>query len=563
MSNINQTKASLFRKLETISNVVSSKIEFLNVEEVPDIKELMELFKMNLLELSLLSVIATRCPNVKEMNEVNLISLFNKGQISRSDVILSLKKLKRKNIIVQDESHRSNSYMVDMSYSQLLENDDYEAIKSLNEEGVLPFLKLISKALNYDDNGVHDYFGRWEERENSEFLYLSAVSENANLTCVKLAKKFLGDNCPPYMHQLFYLTIARRVLLDESTSPAEFLSSQKVTVWNRKGFINNLIANGTWWPIEQGIFEINGNHFMDSHIDIQLTDKGLQELCPELSSEILEGLLDGNTVTVPHKKPESITELGLIFDSNTQRLLQPIQKSMDPEIRQKIAEKFGHRKMGLTTLFYGYPGTGKTEFSYQLAKEFNLPVYEVNVAQIQDKWVGESEKNARKIFREYFKLRKQTKKECIMLFNEADALFGRRMEVNTSVDNMNNALKNIFLEELERFEGILLATTNLTGNLDPAFERRFLFKVFFNKPDLETQVKIWQMYFTELDDSTAKEVALQFDFSPGEISNVQIRYEIERILGNDLPILELISNLCRDEKIKSPGSQYGKKVGFN
>jgi SpoVK/Ycf46/Vps4 family AAA+-type ATPase len=187
---------------------------------------------------------------------------------------------------------------------------------------------------------------------------------------------------------------------------------------------------------------------------------------------------------------------------------------------------------------------------------------EVNVAQIQSKWVGDSEKNARKIFRQYEKLCKQAKKECLLLFNEADALFSKRIEVTQSVDSMNNAMKNIFLEEMENFQGFLMATTNLTGNLDSAFERRFLFKVGFERPGEAVTAKIWQQYFRGLPEVEAMRLAKKYPFSPGEISNVQRKYIIEKALGSNKSRLNLIEDIAINEKIETQRVAGLKTVGF-
>lgn len=141
-------------------------------------------------------------------------------------------------------------------------------------------------------------------------------------------------------------------------------------------------------------------------------------------------------------------------------------------------------------------------------------------------------------------------------------MLGRRLTVNSSVDSMNNAVKNIFLEEIERFDGILLATTNLTENMDLAFERRFLFKVFFNRPEIQTSAKIWQQYFKGLKSSEATELAKKFNFSPGEITNVHTRFEIEKILGNRTQKFKLIEQLCQEERIKAHTNRNTNAVGF-
>ena len=194
-----------------------------------------------------------------------------------------------------------------------------------------------------------------------------------------------------------------------------------------------------------------------------------------------------------------------------------------------------------------------------MAKEFDLPIYKIDVAEIQSKWVGDSEKNARMVFSNYRKLCRQTKKRCILLFNEADALFSKRVDAKSSVDQMNNALKNIFLEGMEELDGILFATTNLTHNLDPAFERRFLFKIKFEKSDIPTQAKVWHLYFPELEENQCHDLAKKFSLSPAQISNVRRKQIIDAILYPEKTMMQSISEIAQYEKLDN---DRNSKVGF-
>ncbi len=232
---------------------------------------------------------------------------------------------------------------------------------------------------------------------------------------------------------------------------------------------------------------------------------------------------------------------------------------MEPEVQVRIKEALGHKNNAITALFYGLPGTGKTELCYQLAKEFDLPIFQIDVAEIQSKWVGDSEKNARMVFADYRKLCRQSKKRAILLFNEADALFSRRVDAHSSVDQMNNALKNIFLEGMENLDGLLFATTNLSANLDAAFERRFLFKIKFEKTDLDTQSRVWNLYFPQLDGLQCLQLAKEFSLSPGQISNVQRKQVIEHILYPEKGLFEAIMEIAPFEKLDN---NKGGKVGF-
>ena len=149
----------------------------------------------------------------------------------------------------------------------------------------------------------------------------------------------------------------------------------------------------------------------------------------------------------------------------------------------------------------------------------------------------------------------------ILLFNEADAILGKRMEgAVKSVDRMENSVQNILLQEMETFEGIMIATTNLLGNLDPAFERRFLFKIRFDKPDLEPRRQIWKSQFPSLTDEEATFLAKEFSFSGGQIENVVRKYTIDSVLSGAEGGYEQLARFCREESV---GKEYRSRIGFS
>ena len=141
----------------------------------------------------------------------------------------------------------------------------------------------------------------------------------------------------------------------------------------------------------------------------------------------------------------------------------------------------------LSILLYGAPGTGKTEFAKQVAKNVNGTLYQLNFPNIQSKWIGETEKNIRRVFNLYREAWQKSKEPIILLINEADGLMNKRVIVNTSNDAFANQAQTELLEQLEKFDGILIATTNLLGNIDAAFYRRFLFKTEIHAPDVTSR----------------------------------------------------------------------------
>ena len=199
------------------------------------------------------------------------------------------------------------------------------------------------------------------------------------------------------------------------------------------------------------------------------------------------------------------------------------------EIRTKMKDK--GLRTGFTCLFYGGPGTGKTETVYQIARESGRNLFIVDVSQIRSCWVGESEKMIKEVFDKYKATVRLGGTMPILLFNEADAIFGIRQEgAQRSVDKMENSIQDIILQEMEDLDGILIATTNLTVNLDKAFERRFLYKIRFDKPSLEARVSIWRSMLPELSESEAVQLATDFDFSGGQIENIARKRAVKSII---------------------------------
>ena len=229
------------------------------------------------------------------------------------------------------------------------------------------------------------------------------------------------------------------------------------------------------------------------------------------------------------------------------------------EVRTKMKDK--GLRTGFTCLFYGSPGTGKTETVYQIARESGRDIFIVDVSQIRGCWVGESEKMIKDVFDKYKANVKLGGTIPILLFNEADAIFGIRQEgAQQSVDKMENTIQDIILQEMESLDGILIATTNLTINLDKAFERRFLYKLKFNTPSVDVKCKIWKAMMPELADVDAHFLAEKFDFSGGQIENVVRKRMIQSILEGQEPDIRAILTFCCEEQMGSMRQQ--RQIGF-
>jgi SpoVK/Ycf46/Vps4 family AAA+-type ATPase len=187
---------------------------------------------------------------------------------------------------------------------------------------------------------------------------------------------------------------------------------------------------------------------------------------------------------------------------------------------------------------------------------------QVDISSLRDKWVGEGEKNIKAIFNNYREVCKQSEVMPILFFNEADAIINKRTEdIKHSVDKMDNAMQNIILQEIEDLDGILIATTNLTQNLDRAFERRFLFKVEFHKPEQEVKAQIWQSMLKDLSPEDARTLALHYDFSGGQIENITRKRTIDYILSGKHASLKEIEAYCKAELLNDSCTRKAV-VGF-
>ena len=185
----------------------------------------------------------------------------------------------------------------------------------------------------------------------------------------------------------------------------------------------------------------------------------------------------------------------------------------------------------------------------------------VDVPRIKSKWVGESEKNIKALFDRYREQVKRTKLTPILLFNEADAIIGKRKNgAENAVDKMENSIQNIILQEMENLDGIMIATTNLQQNMDKAFERRFLYKIKFDKPTEEARASIWHTMIPELSDLDVHTLASKYDFSGGQIENIARHYAIDTILHSTSDdVLPMLIRHCDNERLDEKDM---RKIGF-
>lgn len=318
------------------------------------------------------------------------------------------------------------------------------------------------------------------------------------------------------------------------------------------------LKEGSHYLMQEGLIEHVCEDGIANTSQIHLTPKARQILLSEFQLHSSETAVAGLT------KPESLIEKTLFYTDSNEKQVDELETFLMPERYKEIRERMkatGYRS-GFACLFYGSPGTGKTETVYQLARKTGRSILAVNVPEIKSKWVGDSEKNIKAVFDRYRLLVQRSEVAPILLFNEADAIFGQRMEgVQNAVDKMENSIQNIILQEMESLDGILIATTNLTQNLDSAFERRFLYKICFDRPDVSVREKIWHTMIPSLSSQECHDLAVSYELSGGQMENVSRKFTINSILhGDETDRMEVLRSYCGAEKLEN--KKHSNRIGF-
>ena len=303
----------------------------------------------------------------------------------------------------------------------------------------------------------------------------------------------------------------------------------------------------------------NSDGFVDRE-SFRMTEQAKRELFSELSLASLRKNAKRRDVILS----EDIAPKKLFYGDKISTQIAELGKLLEEEHFNQIRSRMKDSgfRCGFTCLFYGEPGTGKTESVLQLARQTGRDIIQVNISQIKSMWVGESEKNIKQLFDDYKAKVKDSERTPILLFNEADAIINKRQEgAERAVDKMENSIQNIILQEMETLDGILIATTNLVQNMDKAFERRFLYKIRFEKPTIEARMNMWHEMIPALNEEDSRALASKYNFSGGQIENIARHYTISNILhGKSDNIVQELSAYCDSERLES---KEVRRIGFS
>ena len=203
---------------------------------------------------------------------------------------------------------------------------------------------------------------------------------------------------------------------------------------------------------------------------------------------------------------------------------------------------YGH---GVTALFAGRSGTGKTMSAQIIAKELDINLYQVDLSKVVSKYIGETEKNLDQVFDA------AEKSNAVLLFNEADALFGKRTEVKDSHDRHANIEVAYLLQRMENYSGLVILTTNLRQNMDKAFMRRLRFVIDFPDPGVLEREQIWRKVFPQnaplADDINFALLARRIELSGGNIQQIAIKAAFSAVKDGSSITMKHIAEATSDE----------------
>ena len=508
-------------------------------------------FGISYKESYVFTILFILCIKEKRVTYSTLIDHFRQHPTNFFHFLKELDSLCEKDIFMKSDS-LENVEFYNISYSlnqrvviDLTNDKPFGYTKPVSQD-IFSLLERIGKMVDYASDYVYD-----------DILLSSQLSElletNRDITFIN---KLLQLNLLPENRLILLYVVWTAVDKNSDTDAGTLFYSIYKSASKRVRAMQG-IYDGSNELIRIGLIEIGESLFI-TDTQIRATDN-LVNLTKSCGISFNSRAVRLNNII----HPSVIKSKRLIFNENEVKQLQTIKellRSNNYEEFVKSADR-NNNPQGVTVLLYGNPGTGKTESVLQLARESDREILKVDLSHSKSMWFGESEKQIKKIFTDYRKFHCQSERTPILFINEVDGLISKRVDISYHISRQTeNTMQSILLEEIENFNGILIATTNNTGNFDRAFDRRFLFKIHFPDPDYEVRAKIWRDKRPDLSEAECYRLSSEFKISGAQIDNIVRRLSIEEVLhGNMIPI-DKIMEFCSDENYKK---DYEKgRIGF-
>jgi ATPase family associated with various cellular activities (AAA) len=322
--------------------------------------------------------------------------------------------------------------------------------------------------------------------------------------------------------------------------------------------IRQTILLGTNPLITKELITIESGSFRTDNLG-SLTERAIYMLVPEMDFSTPKSKHDRNQSVI---YANQIVEKRLYFDDELQKQLDFLLDALQPSNFTNLVERMSEAgiRTGIAILMHGLPGTGKSESVLQIARQTGRDLHPVNISETKNKYFGESEKLIQRIFNNYRASVERSEITPILFLDECDGVLTTRTKVIDAVNQTQNSSQNILLKEMSDLKGIMICTTNNIDNLDKAFERRFLFKIHFDKTTLLAKKSIWLDKIKSLTELEAMNLAQEFDLSGGQIENVSRKYMMSVILKDQQPNFSEILEYCQEESLYR--IKETRKIGY-
>lgn len=544
--NLYDTFQSAYKEMTTLG------LAPVDIGKLVHTKHLSDLLFIPVTEIAALVVIVIRHEVKNMVSEVEVVNFLRTVlSLKPNEIRLDMKELKKMGLIVNFKDNATIYFYPARNLAEAIDSNCVRYFRNLLPKG-------LERLLDYWASSILDsiHIGQDEIETSVEEI----MDNNPNLTLVKYMKPL--SKFRTFHEQSTLLSICCNALFN--ARPFALNTWERSSCFSRfqLASMREEINNSSWKPMVDGYVRYAGGGYIQDSINLELTEKGYCYFFKEMDAQVLKVMRRKTRhISLPITPHKSIKPIDLYFNDEFQDELTVLEQLLTQKTFKRYKQEISKnsRMLGLTVLLYGTAGTGKTELVYNLAKKTKRDIVKIQVTDITSKWVGQSEQNLMRVFNDYRILLENGSPAPILFLNECDQLINKRVNIQGSVDTMSNALQNIFLEQMETFPGIMIGTTNLIKSMDHAFERRWIYKIAFEKPNRIIQGKIWKSHLPDFSVEAVDTLIQQFDFSPAEINNVIKRFQVNQLLFPKHADIKTLLRMCKNETFQD---QTSKSIGF-
>jgi len=368
-----------------------------------------------------------------------------------------------------------------------------------------------------------------------------------------MLEDFSKTDCILWMYTL------SRFVIDSGAQTSIDIENFQSILSNHRDFIKFRYELNNHPLVENNFWELTEDHFFPSDKGIRITEKSIDCIFPEWGLQSDKKMSYKKNREYSMYSPEELRCEEMIFndgdESNQVNRLMKILKNIS-------IEKLKDTRCGI--ILHGAPGTGKTLLSKMICAELGYHLMEVHSSAIESKYVGDTPKAIQRLFKAY-EIESKNKKVCLV-FQEIDSLMGKRVEIERSSDHFMNQGQTQLLQNLDDFKGLLIGTTNQfnEGATDPAFFRRFLFKLEVKRPSFATRQLLWKSKLPVhlKDNQVLIDQLSEFDLTGANISNVVLKADLINSFADESFMNELLLDLSTEELGSNGQISMGNVIGF-